>query len=358
VPQMAEAVDADDPEAAETARLAAAMPADETQLLYSLCLHGRGELGLAPDEYAALTMVLLRLLAFKPQGEPAEKKTLKRPEGGLSAPAAGQGLRPQVAASAPPAVPAAVAAPAPAPAAREERMPDAPDAPGQGHAPAAGTDGDEPPPWPGSDEDAGPAAAVQAAPPRTPTVTALPVRSGEKFEENQAPGQSAQARQAPEFVAIPVREAPEPGARLQPLPLSAPAPVAARYTPTEEGDVWHATVQQLVAAEAITALVRELALQSQLVARDGGHWLLRVERESLNQPTARERLRAALEAAGHATQISVEVGVVIDSPARRNAAAAAERQRRAEEIVQNDPYVQSLVRDYGAKIVPGSIKPA
>ena len=44
--------------------------------------------------------------------------------------------------------------------------------------------------------------------------------------------------------------------------------------------------------------------------------------------------------------------------ARRNAAAAAERQRVAEDIVMNDPYVQSLVRDYGAKIVPGSIKPA
>jgi DNA polymerase III gamma/tau subunit len=52
--------------------LAAALPPDETQLLYSLCLHGRGELGLAPDEYAALTMVLLRLLAFKP---PTEKKS-------------------------------------------------------------------------------------------------------------------------------------------------------------------------------------------------------------------------------------------------------------------------------------------
>ena len=57
-----------DPEATETARLAQTMPADETQLLYSLCLHGRAELGLAPDEYAALTMVLLRLLAFKPAG--------------------------------------------------------------------------------------------------------------------------------------------------------------------------------------------------------------------------------------------------------------------------------------------------
>ena len=78
--------------------------------------------------------------------------------------------------------------------------------------------------------------------------------------------------------------------------------------------------------------------RSPRVARDGAHWLLRVERESLNQPTARERLRAPRwRLPGHATQISVEVGRVIDSPARRNAAAAAERQRLAEEIVMNDP---------------------
>jgi DNA polymerase-3 subunit gamma/tau len=82
VPSRAESADsATDPDAADTARLAALMPADETQLLYSLCLHGRGELGLAPDEYAALTMVLLRLLAFKPFNAAAstastEKKTL------------------------------------------------------------------------------------------------------------------------------------------------------------------------------------------------------------------------------------------------------------------------------------------
>jgi len=50
------------------------MPADETQLLYSMCLHGRTELGLASDEFAALTMVLLRLFAFKPASESAEKK--------------------------------------------------------------------------------------------------------------------------------------------------------------------------------------------------------------------------------------------------------------------------------------------
>ncbi len=365
VPQMAGAVDADDPEAAETARLAALMPADETQLLYSLCLHGRGELGLAPDEYAALTMVLLRLLAFKPVsgvggvGESAEKKTLTRAEAASSSPPAAVSAAPAAAAV---VVPAPVARTAPTPAPAPQVPPAVPPAvpaadaspalpPEISAEPGESVDSAEPPPWPGSEEPGATSPANSAA-------TALPVRTPERFGQNQRPTQPQQAQCAPEYVAIPVRESPEPGERLQPLPLSAPTPVSARYTPTEEGDVWHATVQQMVAAESITALVRELALQSQLVARDGGHWLLRVERESLNQPTARERLRAALEAAGHATQISVEVGHVIDSPARRNAAAAAERQRRAEEIVNNDPYVQSLVRDYGARIVPGSIKPA
>ena len=88
----------------------------------------------------------------------------------------------------------------------------------------------------------------------------------------QNPGavQSVKAQGAPEYVAIPVREAPEPGERLQPLPLSAPTPVSSRYAPTEEGDVWHTTVQQLIAAEAITALVRELALASGSIGMAGG----------------------------------------------------------------------------------------
>ena len=363
VPQMAQAVDASDPEAVETARLASQMPADETQLLYSLCLHGRAELGLAPDEYAALTMVLLRLLAFKAPADPAEKKTLTRPEA-APAPAPVAAAHPAVAplpvapppasviaqalsAATAPVTPAVAQPPEPAPPVPAPAQPAAAPAPVAESVPPWEEDrSNEPPPWPDADDGS------------VPTTRAVPpVRMAEEVERNLPPAQAEKAQAAPELVAIPVREASEPSERLQPLPLSAPTPVSARYTPTEEGDVWHATVQQLVAAEAITALVRELALQSQLVARDGAHWLLRVERESLNQPTARERLRAALEAAGHATQISVEVGHVIDSPARRNAAAAAERQRVAEETVMNDPYVQTLMREHGAKIVPGSIKP-
>ena len=126
---------------------------------------------------------------------------------------------------------------------------------------------------------------------------------------------------------------------------------------TPEGEFWHQLVMEMSAAESINALVRELGLQSQLVARDTDTWMLRVERESLNSTTSRERLQAALASAGYPVSLTVEVGRVQDSPAKRNAAAAAQRQAGAEALILNDAFVQSLVRDFGAKIVPGSIKP-
>src|SRR5688572_25472828 len=250
------AADDTDPDAAEIARLAQLMPADETQLLYSMCLHGRGELGLAPDEYAALTMVLLRLLAFKTPQKKTLTETQERP---LQAPA-----------------PARTAVP-----------------------------------------------AVGAPPGRVlPVVEPREARAQRPMPVT--PAAAINARPAAEVVGVPVRLQPE-------SPREAAAAPAATVIPTEEGEFWYATVAELVAREAITALVRELALQSQLVGRDQGHWMLRVERESLNQPASRERLQAALHAAGHPVSLSVEVGAVTDSPARRNAAAAAQRQRAAEE---------------------------
>jgi DNA polymerase-3 subunit gamma/tau len=162
---------------------------------------------------------------------------------------------------------------------------------------------------------------------------------------------AAQREPATQVVGVPVRVQAESPREAAAARASVPLVL------TEEGDFWHATVQQLVAQQAVVALVRELALQSQLVARDTGHWMLRVERESLNQPASRERLRAALAAAGHDVNLSVEVGAVTDSPARRNAAAAAERQRAAEEIILNDPFVQATKQDFptGWKII--SIQP-
>ena len=277
----AEAIDDNDPDASATARLAALMPGDETQLLYSICLHGRNELGLAPDEYAALTMVLLRLLAFKP---PAEKKTLTKAE----TPASAQVVMPVV---------------------------------------------------------------VPVVAPPLPRPVAAPVGQVLTVRDSVAPVSAPAPPASERLVAVPVRQQSESRADVP------QGPGNAVLVPTPEGDFWHATVQQLVANESITAMVRELALQSQLVARDTDQWILRVERETLNQPGSRDRLTQALSTLGVQVALVVEVGRVTDSPGRRNVAASAEKQLAAEKIIFDDPFVQELMRDFGAKIVPGSIKP-
>ncbi len=299
-------VDENDPESAQLLQLAETMPADETQLLYSLCLHGRSELGLAPDEYAALTMILLRLLAFKPAGattsirSAAEKKTLTE-------------------------------------AAGERKLAPLPDAPTLVE----------------------PAPAMQA-----PFGKAVPagqvlrvVESGAaaakdpKFKENSPSAPAEYAQAATKTVAIPVRIQADSRAE-----ASVSQSSSATLVPTEEGEFWHGLVQGLIADDLIAALVRELALQSQLVARDDDQWILRVERESLNQSGSRERLAQALAAAGHSVGLAVEIGRVTDSPARRNTALAAEKQLAAERIIFEDPFVKAMMRDFGAKIVPGTIK--
>lgn len=314
VPGIGAGDDDSDPEIAATARLAETMPADETQLLYSLCLHGRAELGLAPDDYAALTMVLLRLLAFKPAGATTATAAPAAAGGAVELPKKPLPDRGS-AAAARPAMPPAVPAPPAAranfeqnrPPALASRAPAAPDF-------VADPEASMPPPW----EDAFPSAVEAAAP--APAPAAPPVAA--------------------------------------PAPLAAPVP-AAGVSPL--GDAWMALVNRMVAAEMIGALARELALQSELRSQAEGVWTLRVERESLNQPAAREKLQLALQAAlqdsGQAPRLAVELGPVGDSPARRNAAAAQERQRQAEETIHNDPFVQDMMREWGAKIVPGSIKP-
>ncbi len=415
VPQMADAADPSDPEAAEMAALARQMPADETQLLYSISLHGRTELGLAPDEYAALTMALLRLLAFKPQGTAdaatVEKKTLAKPvtqaeAARIQAPAPAQASAQAVTVVAAEPVPAAPAVPEVAPVvpAAAPVQPPASVAPVQAPAVAPAVQYTASPiaaPAPAGEPAARatPAAAdvVQApapvAPPAAPKATA--VQSHAAPQPAQQPAVSNEVppwEDIPEVVveesdssddadsAPPAWEGPMDGEPMDlpddpldamepvdaaPAPRSAPAvqdyapaPAPLEVPTTPLGDVWHGVVTQLVQAEAVTALVRELALQSQLVAQEGDSWTLRVERTSLNQATAKERLRKALADAGHCQTLVVENGAAADTPAKRNTAAAQRHQKLAEAIVLNDPQVQTLMRAYGAKIVPGSIRPA
>jgi DNA polymerase-3 subunit gamma/tau len=221
------------------------MPPDETQLLYSMCLHGRAELGLAPDEYAALTMVLLRLLAFKsPQqhSAEAEKKSLKTasPELAFQSPGPAQALSP----------PLLKVDESSSPATRQQQPDPA--------TPTAIRPSVEPTP----------ALAVDPLPPgrQVPVRDVSPTPSRPDSLRPAAAGGGA----------VPVRDLGPAVDRLDKPQASTEVVLVT----TEEGDFWHALVQQMVAAERITALVRELALQSQLVGRDTHEWLLRIERET------------------------------------------------------------------------------
>jgi DNA polymerase-3 subunit gamma/tau len=62
---------------------------------------------------------------------------------------------------------------------------------------------------------------------------------------------------------------------------------------------------------------------------------------------------------GKPCKIETEVGEVNDMTAAvEDADAAAKAQSQAEQAIQNDPLVQSLLQDLGGQIVPGSIRPA
>lgn len=60
------AIPDDEPERARLLELARAFTPEEAQLFYQISIHGRGEIDLAPDEYAGFTMTLLRMLSFTP----------------------------------------------------------------------------------------------------------------------------------------------------------------------------------------------------------------------------------------------------------------------------------------------------
>jgi DNA polymerase-3 subunit gamma/tau len=354
VPDMPQ--DGGDADAAEIARLAALLPPDETQLLYSLCIHGRAELGLAPDEYAGLTMTLLRLLPFKAgagaaaqpvappaaaltdavaQTDPAEKKTLKF-DGAKTAASAALEPQPQAGTG----------------LARESHdnggsAVSFSEAPLRGHDDGLASD-----PLPSqtdflpSAEEGRPDAASDTIP-DTSAVRASEIEVDETPPRSTLNAQRSTSKDA--------------------------QPTAPHARPTTSGHAsfWHVLVRQLVERDAVTALARELALQAELVERapDSGSgsasecWTLRVENATLARSAAsadsaaRERLQAALAQAGHAVRLRVVAGAVADSPACRDAIAADARMKAAQALLEADPFVQELRRDFGATIVPGSLKP-
>lgn len=149
----------------------------------------------------------------------------------------------------------------------------------------------------------------------------------------------------------------------EPVSTHAPQLGAQSAEPDPLADLWADVVAQLHSRGLITALVRELAVQSQCLAHQSQgqaeHWRLRVERVSLMGEMHRDRLQQALSTlSGKEVQLELEQGVAMNTPAQRDLAAREARQRAAEALVAADPLVRRLVAEHpGARILPGSVRP-
>ena len=142
-----------------------------------------------------------------------------------------------------------------------------------------------------------------------------------------------------------------PAASVAPVVPSPPSP------PSLVIADWVAVVGKL----GLTGLARELVQQTELVSHDDRSITLRVPIKSLlGSGGTLDKLKAAL-----AKHFERPIGVTIEVGATQGTTVAAVRrderaalQANAEALIDADPFVQAVVRDFGgATIVPGSVKP-
>ncbi|WP_426989679.1 DNA polymerase III subunit gamma/tau [Cupriavidus sp. 30B13] len=227
------------PEAADVRRFAGVFDAQEVQLFYQIANLGRGELALAPDEYAGFTMTLLRMLAFRPSASPAAPAQggggqQARPASRAAAPAgrvAADAAAATAAAVAPASTPTLAPASAPAAAPVHSLRPPAATAPAQSapQAPAAGQPAPARQPEPAAAQPAAatPAAAPAAAAPAA-TAPLSPARAALAAARQASAARGGGPRMTPAAVpAAPAARAPA----AQPLRPPGPAAAAVRPAP-------------------------------------------------------------------------------------------------------------------------------
>ncbi len=289
---------ADGEDHALLARLAGQLAAEDVQVFYQIAVHGARELPLAPDPHTGFTMSLLRLLAFRTDDQAR-------------------------------AVPSAAVAPPPRAAQAIAR-------PAAAAAPAAGG-------------GAGPAmAALRAAAARP----AAPARSAPPASAPAAP--EAPAASAPR-AAAPSGPARAPSVDDDRPDLAEAAAASGAPLRSFDGD-WPA----LAAALPVGGLAQQFMQQSELVSHDGLAFNVRVPIRPLAEPGTQQKVRDALAAwFGAPVRLSVEIGAVgARTAASVNSRQQAERLAQAQAAVDADPFVQTLISDFGGRIVPDSVKPA
>ncbi|MCL1886396.1 MAG: DNA polymerase III subunit gamma/tau [Betaproteobacteria bacterium] len=292
------------PEHEDILRLAGLFDAEDMQLFYQIVVHGRNELGLAPDEYAGFTMTLLRLLAFQPEreGKTVSKKVLA---GSPTSPLAKTVSSAKVPVSKP-AIDTSIRQPVSV----------------LQHTEVTNAI----PPW--IDLDDSPQAHQETG--RSDSQPDVIVEESEPLK--------------------PIQE--------QSLEKTNTQPEAPSICLPDWNEDWPALAESL----PLRGMAQQLAQQTELVhwkQTEGGlQFHLRVPLETLSTPAHVGKLADALmDRFECAVKVTTEVGKVGLTASQNALEKRANRQREAEEVMQSDTYVQTLIQEFGANIVPNSIKP-
>jgi DNA polymerase-3 subunit gamma/tau len=204
---------------------------------------------------------------------------------------------------------------------------------------------DDLPPW--VTEFSDDSAVAQSAPAQA---YAPPAAQSQPQAHNQAPAPLSYADEA-QAVVMPARAAPAP----------AKAPHAYVITPVPELN-WDGNWPAVAAALPLRGVAQQLAMQAELIdcSIDGNAvvFKVRVPIETWRTPGNVEKLTVALtERFGRPVRVDTELGAVWYTASAEAQAHREACQRAAEDVVANDPFVNSMIREFDAWVVPGSIVP-
>ena len=119
---------------------------------------------------------------------------------------------------------------------------------------------------------------------------------------------------------------------------------------------WHAWVAQAGLAGPAGELARNAVLQG----IDGGAWTLALRRELLSiavEPMTTRLQTLLQEQVGTPVRLNfVAAEASQDTPAARREQASRKRQGEAEQAIADDPLVQQMETELGARVVPQSIR--
>ncbi len=144
-----------------------------------------------------------------------------------------------------------------------------------------------------------------------------------------------------------------------PIHTSATAPIPADTTHGRNNDSFDGNWRRLV-DELKLGLARELAKHCELVSYDEHTISLSVpeSQKHLLSPNYQEKLGSAIsQYFDKKIKLQFSIGGTGNTPARQISQERAEAQANAETAIEEDSFVQALINDFGATIIPNSIKP-